>query len=177
MSFNGRPITCASPKTTPLNLSKPLPPIPGFDNTKVILEGVEMPHDNGWKSQNVNRVKGVAFEYMFADANETEAITIPDDEDDDSLRKYSSAFLSNLTSAYIIAVPDDMVDDEDDAVPEVVGPSTPQVGQTNHQPRAYVINQALELTGLDMSAVQPDAFLLNAIPTATTRKCKLLGDF
>ena len=142
------------------------------------LEDVtEMPHDNGWKSQNVNRVKDAAFDYMFADANETEAITIPD-EDDDSLRKYPSTFLNNLTSTYIIAVLDDMVEDEDDAVTEAVGPSTPpQAGQLNHQPRAYVVNQALELTGLDMSAVQPDAFLLNAIPTATTRKCKLLGDF
>lgn len=139
-----------------------------------------MPHENGWKSQNVNRVKGVAFDYMFADANETEAITIPDDEDDeddDSLRKYSSALLNNLTSTYLIAVLDDMVEDEDDAVPEVVGPSTPQFGRLNQQPRAYVVNEALELTGLDMSAVQPDAFLLNAISTATTRKCKLLGDF
>ncbi len=68
-----------------------------------------------------------------------------------------------------------MVEDEDDAVAEDVGLSTPQVDQPNHQPRAYVVNQPLELTGLDLSAVQPDAFLLNAIPTATTRKCKLLG--
>ncbi len=130
--------------------------------------------DNGSASQNVNHVKGVAFDYMFADANETETATISD-EDDDSLRKYSSTLLTNFASTYIIAVPDDMVEDEDDAVAEVVDPSTPpQVGGLNHQPPANVVTQTLELTGLDMSAVQPDALLLDALSTASTRKCKVL---
>ncbi len=91
--MNGQPFTYISPKTAPLNLLKPLPPLPGFDvNNEVTLGDVsENTHDGGSKSQNVNRVKGVAFDYMFADANETEAITIPD-EDDHPPRTYSSSF-------------------------------------------------------------------------------------
>lgn len=158
-----------------MNIEKPLPPVPIFDKGKVNVENVDqIALDSGLKLQTVNHGKAVAFDYMFADASEAGTITIRD-EDGDSLCEYSSTFLNNFTLTYIIAVPDDMVEDEDDAAADAVGPSTPpQVIQPNHQPRVHVVNQTLELTGLDMSAVQPDAFLLNAIPTASTRKCKLL---
>jgi hypothetical protein len=56
-----------SPEIKAVDLDKDLPPVPPFKNDKATV-----PLSAG--------VKTAAFDYMFADADETEVITIDDDE-------------------------------------------------------------------------------------------------
>lgn len=133
------------------------------------VEGVtQVAFDDGQKSQNVAVVKGVPFDYMFTDVDETDMTTIHG-EDEDSLRKSSCAFLDHLILTNLISVPAEMTDDEDDMVPEDVGPSTPpRVGHPRRHARAQGVNHVLEFTAIDMSAVQANPFLMAALPTAPT---------
>lgn len=94
-SFDGQIFRFPSPKTDPLDLSKPLPPIPKFGEGKVTVQGVnEVALDKGMESPVSVRIGAAPFDYLFADADETELST-SDDEGDDSLCKLPHALRPN----------------------------------------------------------------------------------
>lgn len=63
-----------------------------------------------------------------------------------------------------------MVNDEDDVVSDDFGPSTPAQAVHHQAVQAHSVNQVLDLTNIDTSAVHTHAFLVAGIPTTTTGK-------
>lgn len=79
--------TFPPPKTKPLSLYKPLPPLPKFENEEATVAAVaDVSLDKDWKVPAATHINGAHFDYMFADADETKVTTIHDD-DQDSLGK------------------------------------------------------------------------------------------
>jgi hypothetical protein len=81
-------LTQTSPKTPPLNIFKALPALPNSnDNENTFQKDSNTIPGINQKFGNVAVVKGVPFDYMFADADESDVNTIRDD-DQDSLGKF-----------------------------------------------------------------------------------------
>jgi len=79
-----------------MNIFKALPALPtSNDDEDTIQKATNIVPDVGQKSGNVAVVKGVPFDYMFADADESDVNTIRDD-DRDSLSKFFSCLLTWL---------------------------------------------------------------------------------
>jgi hypothetical protein len=162
-----------SPKRKTMSLYKPLPPVPTFEKEKVTVPSVaEAALDSFLNSPIGQRVKGVPFDYMFADADEAEVTTIHDN-DHDFLRKSSPASSSQLIITELISIPAEMVEDEDDAIPDDVGPSTPPRVVYHHNAHGLGPCQLLDLAHVDTSAVDMHEFITAGIDNTTTGKIQL----
>jgi hypothetical protein len=161
------------PKRKTMSLYKPLPPVPTFEKKEVNVPSLaEVALDNFLSSPIGQRVKGVPFDYMFADADEAEVTTIHD-SDHDSLRKASRASSSQLIITNFISIPAEMVEDEDDAIPDDVGPSTPPQMVYHHSAHGLGPYQLLDLSHVDTSAVRTHEFITAGIEITTTGKTQL----
>jgi hypothetical protein len=156
-----------------MSLYKPLPPVPTFEKEEVTVPSVaEVVLDSFLNSPIGQRVKGVPFDYMFADADEAEVTTIHD-SDHDSLRKSCPPSSSELVITKLISIPAEMVEDEDDAIPDDVGPSTPPRVIYRHNARGLGPCQLLDLSHVDTSAVHTHEFITAGIEITTTGKIQL----
>ncbi len=92
-------LTLSPPKTKPLSLYKPLPPLPKFENEETTAkDAADVSLDKDRKVPATTHVNGTHFDYMFADTDETEVTTIHDD-DQDSLGKLRPPFRCHLIFA------------------------------------------------------------------------------
>lgn len=181
LTLNGEPCPTNPAKTDPATtddaknrvLFKALPPIPDFEDSKVVVPNVsEVCADKDLKSLTGARIDEIPFDYMFADADEAEVTTTQDD-DHDSLGKSSYPYRRQSALLTFLPDPAEMVDDEGDVVPDDVGPSTPPQTDYHRPAQAQAVNQVLDLGNIDTSAIHAQDFLSAGIPTTTTGKPKV----
>lgn len=163
----------ASPKRKTISLYKPLPPVPTFEKEESTAPNVaEVAFDSFLNSPIGQRVKGIPFDYMFADADEAEVTTIHD-SDHDSLRKSSPPSSTQLAITKLISIPAEMVEDEDDAIPDDAGPSTPPRVIYRHNAHGLSPCQLLDLSHVDGPALHAREFITAGIDITTTGKIQL----